>query len=272
MTQEVEELPEDLVRVLFELGGRTLVFVEGDDDECVFNAWFKERLPDVFFYPATGVSVVQKRLTQVKEKRPDVTAFGIRDRDFLSDGEVQAALNDSATRLFILTRYSVENYLLEPQALLDAMDDFLGVKNPVKNAAEVETKLLTLCRDLQALMAVNWLLIENGQAKIETGDNRNALEQFVNVVAQRLDCVPENARTQLEEKMALLQPNLETLETAHTRINGKYIFHRFYTFVTQTRTGLRKDHLLRILTRHIKDAGIPADIRYLVEKRILGDP
>ncbi len=273
MTQDIEELPSELTRALFQLGGRTLVFVEGETDETVFKKWFQERLQDVLFYPAGGVVVMQERLRQLATFRPDVQAYGIRDRDFCDDATVQAALGDATARLFLLTRYSIENYLLEPQALLVLMDDFLGPQNPVKNAAEVEGKLLELCHRLHALMGANWLLIEEAKTKLSEGDNRIEKERLIQHLAHVLGCPIEEAENRLDEKMALIQPKLHDLEMAHTQISGKPLLHHFYKFITASQGTLRTDHAFRFLVRHIKEnLAIHPDLRFIVEKRILGDP
>ena len=121
MTQIVKELPEKLVRLLARLGGRSIVLVEGESDETVFNDWYLERQADVTFFATSGKDDLVALLRTVTAQRPDVSAFGIRDRDFKSDAEVQASLDDPSAKVFLLRRYAIENYLLEPAAISEEL-------------------------------------------------------------------------------------------------------------------------------------------------------
>ena len=152
------------------------------------------------------------------------------------------------------------------------MNTFLGKHNPVPTIMEVEAKLLELCRLLNILMAANWILIENGQTKLASGFEKLDAATLIDLIAKRLNCDPSAAEVLLNKKIALIEPVLGTLETAHTSISGKYLLHQVYVFA-KTQRGWTKDYLLRLLIRRVKEIGdIHPDIRFIVEKRILGDP
>lgn len=54
MTEPIRPLPPDLTQLLFDLGGRRLVLVEGEIDADVLHDWFDEHLAGVTFHPGYG--------------------------------------------------------------------------------------------------------------------------------------------------------------------------------------------------------------------------
>jgi hypothetical protein len=119
----ITELPSDLTQVLFELGPRKLVLVEGATDRAIFREWYRERLGEVeFFAPDTlGAKGVETLLAKVLALSPSAKPreFGIIDRDFRSEAEVEATYLDNDAHLFILRRYAIENYLLDPTVVAE---------------------------------------------------------------------------------------------------------------------------------------------------------
>ena len=270
MTQQIRPLSPELTTALVSLGGRKLVLVEGPDDVDVLETWYLERLPELLFFPAGGYSEVESRLQELSVLRQDVSVYGIRDRDFHEDAYVQNALDNPNSRLFLLRRYSIENYLLEPAALYVEMRTFLGELCPVNDVPTVTAHLLSLCQRLKTLVAVNWVLIEHGKTKLSSGHEILDRQSFVNEVASRLSCSVADADQLLLAKEQLIAPRLTTLEDAQTCTSGKHLMHHVYMWITQTRRGLVKDHLFRLLLNRIKDSvGIHQEIRTIVEQRIL---
>ena len=43
----VKQLPPDLTTLIFQAGPRTLVLLEGDSDQAVFEEWYEERLDEL---------------------------------------------------------------------------------------------------------------------------------------------------------------------------------------------------------------------------------
>jgi len=273
MTQVVRELPEELVRLLARLGGRSIVLVEGECDATVFNDWYLERQADVTFFATSGKDDLVALLGTVAAQRPDVSAFGIRDRDFKSDDEVQAALDDPSANLFLLRRYAIENYLLEPDAISEELRQHYKQKRPAPDAAQVEQDLLTLCRKLREVMAANWEFVGSGGGMKHLGpgfpvDDRHRLIQ---VVAGSLGCDEAEANQRVSTREALLEPKLNTLSEAHTCVNGKHLLHQTFLFyVHNVQQGFDEEHFFDLLRREIKRRGLPADVRAIIEDRILG--
>jgi hypothetical protein len=85
------------------------IYVEGDDDLAVLSRWF----PVTQFKKAGGKDEVRRR---VENSAADC---GVLDRDFATDAQVLASCT-TAGRTVILSRYCIENYLLEPDIIAAA--------------------------------------------------------------------------------------------------------------------------------------------------------
>jgi len=86
------------------------VYVEGDDDVGILQIWF----PGIPFTKAGGKDEVAKRT------KADTACYGLKDRDFADDAAVVASRAPDS-RLTLLRRYCIENYLLEPDIIAGAV-------------------------------------------------------------------------------------------------------------------------------------------------------
>ncbi len=78
------------------------VYVEGGGDVVVLSRWF----PRLQFKASGGKDQVGRRVEQ------DSASYGLLDRDFAPDEEVEAS-REPHSRMVIMQRYAIENYLLE---------------------------------------------------------------------------------------------------------------------------------------------------------------
>ena len=85
------------------------IHVEGDTDLKVLSRWF----PAMQFEEAGGKDKVRQRM------KNSTVDYGVLDRDFATDEQVQASRMPES-RLVILSRYCIENYLLEPDIIAAA--------------------------------------------------------------------------------------------------------------------------------------------------------
>ena len=267
----VKTEPPDLETLLVELGPRRLVLLEGDTDFAAFNEWFLEREAEIMFHVPSGgwrgvVTFLQQALAESTTKR----VFGVIDRDFRDEAEVENSLNDPTSHLFILRRYAIENYLLEPEAIQEELRVFYGAKFVVPNVNEIRAELLQMCQQLCTAMAAQWTLLESGGEFLPDGFNVIRQELIVQQVAARLGIDAADAEQRITAKEILISPNLTTLEAAHACIDGKFLMHKFYDkYIHAVGSGFVKDHLFRLLVRTIKLKGVHVDIRAIVEGRIL---
>ena len=134
MTREISQLPLEITDFIFERGSRKLVFLEGDDDLRVFKTWFQQDLSRIYFFAAGGCSNVKRFLQETLEHSTKKKIYGIIDRDFRTEEEVKS---DKTENLFILTRYAIENYLLEADAVCDTLG-FYPFTVPNLSAMKIE--------------------------------------------------------------------------------------------------------------------------------------
>ena len=110
--------------------GRALVFLEGEEqsvDRKFFTALFGPDASSIKLIPSGGVENVHRVNSSVLAVLDSgigwMNYFAIRDRDFLSDGEVAAFNAHPSGRLRVLGRYHIENYLLDDRTLSEVLTD-----------------------------------------------------------------------------------------------------------------------------------------------------
>jgi hypothetical protein len=91
------------------------IYVEGNDDIKILSRWF----PRLQFVKARGKDSVKSKV------EGDINSFGLLDRDFATEEDV-AASREPGSRLAIMQRYCIENYLLEPSIIATAIRDLAG--------------------------------------------------------------------------------------------------------------------------------------------------
>jgi hypothetical protein len=256
------------------------VLVEGRDDREVFSEWYRDQLGDLYFYDAGGDLSLERLLEECLALSIHRRVYGIRDRDFRSDEEVQAALDDPSARLFILRRYAIENYLLEPAAVCEELRLFRGSGQSLPEPVEMATYLLEKCCQLRTAMAANWVFYDQGDGDrgryFPPGHEKVGDRAFlVREAARRLSLSEEETEARIAEKEQLLDRALACLEDAHAYINGKHLLHQVYRdfFIRRGHQAPERAYLLRLLARTVRDRlGIHDDVRTLVELRVLGGP
>src|SRR5262249_42133607 len=133
----IKPRPPEVTRILFDAGPRKIVLVEGTDDRDIFREWYMERRSEVEFYHREAGMGYENVIHFLEALQPYTThAYGIIDRDFRSDAEIEAPLRDLTKHLFILRRYAIENYLLEPEAVSEELRIYYGsrITAPTKAA------------------------------------------------------------------------------------------------------------------------------------------
>lgn len=96
-------------------GRGVAVIVEGnsyEEDPWFYGQWFNSRASQVTFFPQNGWCQVVEAVAELRRRCPNVPVYGIIDRDFASDNDLDA---DFTTQGVLRTpRYTLENYLLDP--------------------------------------------------------------------------------------------------------------------------------------------------------------
>jgi hypothetical protein len=272
-TRIIRPLPVELTRILFELGPRKLVLVEGPDDVEIFRIWFHDRLSQVEFYSAEGYSSVETFLTEILNHSTTKQAYGLIDRDFRNEAEVEARLTDAEAHLFILRRYALENYLLEPVAVFEELRLCLGQNFQITGVEVMTQSLLNLCRQLKSVMAANWIFWDENLTRVSNrisyfGMHFPTNDQLLLIqeTAKNLGCLEVEAGQRILEKETLLESSLVRLDSAYTHIDGK----RLLRLLEKEYRIPHLDHFRRLLARTTRQIGLHPDIHGIVERRILG--
>jgi hypothetical protein len=273
MARTVTVLPTELTTLFFNSGDRQIIAVEGPTDVEVLDEWYLARLSEVYFHNAGGHAAVEAIVAMAADNGVHKRVFGIIDRDFSDDAVVEAALADSNAHLFILRRYSIENYLLEPEAVHEVARIFLG-RPPTRSVQATHGEILRICRLLKSMMAANWALLDNNCELYPEAHEIVGRELYAKRISASLPCDNAHAATLLAEREGILEPDMANLETAHSRTSGKHLFHHVWLFIIKKRagatTGLSKDFFRRLLANKVKQTtGVHDDIKAIVEGRVL---
>ncbi|SRR6266498_1295401 len=232
----ISSLSPELTRLLFDAGTRIIVLVEGNDDRYVLREWFKEFLSEIEFYDCGGISNLNKWLEELLSHGTLKRAYGIADRDFRSDDEVDKSYHDGSY-LFILRRYAIENYLLEPKPLWEVLtvrDPDIKVSLPDEKG--MEARLLEICRALKHIVAANWLHFDENKAQYQSSGQTAKLEYFtigfphdrhivIEQAAKQLNCNEDDFEKRLAEREEIVDQHLADLTSAHQVVDGKRLLH-----------------------------------------------
>ena len=273
--RDIQQPPPHLATLLVEVGPSTLVLVEGHDDKYILNEWYPEGDHNILYHvPPGGNSGVERLLDEVLTQTSLKRAFGIVDRDYRSQAQVEKWRNDPKAHFFVWPRYELENYLLLPKAICEQLQIYYRGKIKVPTEAEMEQRLFLLCGQLCPLMAANWACLDAGVEYFPEAFPLNERTKLVYVAANKLGCSEVEAEQRIAAKEALLQPMMASLEEAHSGIKGKHLLFQLHALyvsqVRQLKGGLSVDFFRSLLAHAVKRFGLHQDIREIMERRILG--
>jgi energy-coupling factor transporter ATP-binding protein EcfA2 len=131
---------------------RAMVFTEGRGtsvDRKVFAKIFSVRSGAVRIIPSGGSDTLPRInaavLRILNATFSSCEFFLIRDRDYLTDDDVQAMVGDGDGRLWVLQRNQIENYLLAEEVISRVENDILGKSSTPE---QVEADLRRAARNL----------------------------------------------------------------------------------------------------------------------------
>jgi hypothetical protein len=274
-TRTISQLSSELTKILFEAGNRKLVFLEGKDDLEVFEEWFKEDLSEIYFHAPGGSSNVETFLQETLNKSSKGEIYGIIDRDFRTEQEVNASVSDQSAHLFILKRYALENYLLEPFAVWEELRIYPSKSFKAADSITMETELLALCEHLKTMIAANWVIYEasTGAKYFKEGYIMSDRASIIQQTSRRLNWELARVEQKIEEKEVIIQSKLNSIDNAYQIIDGKHLLHQvMYKYTDEPKTKPRVEHFRRLLTRTVKEKlGLHTDILWIIKQRILSE-
>jgi hypothetical protein len=171
------------------------IYVEGDDDLQVLSHWF----PHLQFTVVGGKDQVRSHVSRDENRAR--ASHGLLDRDFAPDDEI-ADSRKAGSRLVIMRRYCIENYLLEPDIIASAVKSLPDASNRLLDWLDEDHTRRRLCEwaDELALYAAANSIIAEWRERIMFDQQLGFLRYF--------GPLPPVART---EVLASLQRRLASL-------------------------------------------------------------
>jgi hypothetical protein len=126
------------------------IYVEGDDDRDILSPWF----PHLQFKTAGGKDKVRRTVDE------DQASYGLLDRDFAPEDQV-AASREPHSRITIMQRYCIENYLLEPVIITAAVNPLRPITKSLQawfDEAHVRQMLHQWASELALYAAANSII------------------------------------------------------------------------------------------------------------------
>ncbi len=158
-TERIKTL-EALGATLFaQLISQRVIYVEGGSDKDILMYFEPNITHRASFISSTGV----KPLGKVVELLNKATKFenfrAIRDRDILTDEQIEELERTSNNRLFIWRRHEIENYLLDAHALFNVLQEHPSIKckTTFRDSIELEKELKRIADGLQSVLVAKIL-------------------------------------------------------------------------------------------------------------------
>ena len=273
------------------------VLVEGP--EGVGDAWILKTISlnavgdEVAFYGRGGRLTVLSDLPELLRGWQSDKIFAILDRDLVEDEVVEQRFSEEHPGLrFFWRQFTIENYLLEPAWIVDAIDEFYlhrveHVPATLKTVETVEQFLLNWCYRLAPQIAGNWTISDLTRESARRDLQAQARQYFDDLTARDQDWVVDQLtrhyfgwgnlypelfdvvalKLRFEDRLAIVLKKIQTLSDAHKVGSGKLLLRVLYNELprgTKPNKEYFRNRLVRMASRQV-----PEDIRTLVEERIL---
>ncbi|MDB9312493.1 hypothetical protein PN462_05200 [Spirulina sp. CS-785/01] len=224
-------------------GRKKIVFVEGYDDHVIFNILFQEQSDRIAFVTDTnreslgGCEQVKEYLRQIVENLTPTQRqkfFGIIDRDFRTDEEVEQELNNSIYdgRLYIFkSRYTLENYFIDSEIIYNYLYEKSADKSILKpiiaslKLDDIEYIINTFFQKYITIAAGNWTLLK--QRKNFLKDNQICSEELVlkTIIQRSPEISEEEIKVIYDKCKEYIQNEMRNdINNRQKYVKGKYFF------------------------------------------------
>lgn len=277
-------------------GGLCAILVEGEEqggDAGLLRFILREVTTEATFLGRDGRSRVLAELQEMIGQLPAERLFAIVDRDFEGGEAVEQGFRpDYLGHIFFWRRFTIENYLLEPAWIVEAVNEFYlhepdRIPTILRTESTVEQFLLDWAKWLMPQVAGNATLVNLGADTRQRGIQAEARPFFEEIyerdteyVRSRLiahysawmafapDLLSANAITQrYDQSLAALQSTVQGLARAHEFVSGKLLLKALYQ---QLPEGQKPPlDYLRNKLAVMASRSVPSDMRTLVMDRIL---
>ncbi|QTA82210.1 DUF4435 [Desulfonema limicola] len=276
---------QDIRHAIDMAGRKKIVFLEGYDDQVIFEILFSEKLNQVAFIDTSivgrssgGCEKVKKYLENIYIYLSENRFFGIIDRDFKTDNEVNTEVNDPKynNKLYIFReRYTLENYFIEGHILLGYIKG-KSMKNKrlyTILTINIINIINNIMENLITISAGNRTLLDYRKAFLDR--NTPCDEKIViKKILSNLDI----KKFQVERRTAVIRwykyyrNNIQNDRShIHKYISGKYFFYHFNNTIkelTNQTTGkqinIDIDNAKDNLAHRLKDGGLPTEFHNVI--------
>ncbi len=249
--------------------GRKRIYLESDEDLAIFERWFFDEGEFIEFKSScdtgSGGCTRVKGLVD-KDRNLGILSFGLVDRDALmreqkwdvfweSDDEVFLDARPFGEYIRPLSRWEIENYLLEPDVIETLLTDYGSYSPKGIDKKKLASKLLLHSESLIPVMAVNICLHNAG---IEALPQRYAIdEKSPELISEK--CCKHLETNSIKCDYEKIRQRLFSFKSGDDDFNffwnlsrvidGKRLFLRF-----DKEFGLKEDHKFH-LARLIREKG-----------------
>jgi hypothetical protein len=279
------KVPPSLDELEIELstGSGVAIIVEGNnykDDPWFYGQWFGDRAREVTFYPQNGWHQLVAAVTALRERSIGVPVYGIIDRDFCEDHELDARFESKG--ILRTPRHTLENYLLDPACWATVFKRIFR-RNPADargwdDERRVTNLISDAYRDCLALAAHNWVVgtITAKYASLTTPSrnyltNHTAVKHKEAVLQSLVNWganigASEDLRKLFDDKLSQLE--IATIETHSQQVSGKYVLERLLDMSpgSPNNKHFSLDHYLVLYMESC--SAPPADLVNLIERII----
>ena len=250
-----------------EAGRKTIVFVEGKYDKKIFELVYEKYTDKIEFIIALNCRKVKEYLEGCVQNIKEERYFGIIDRDFRTDKERENEMQEDKykDKLYILTRYAIENYLIESEVLLKFLNEVISIET-------IKGIIHNIFKSLINVMAGNWLLLDLDFGKtflldenIPT-DKEIILKKLNKKIKEKIEddeISEETIKEKYEKYHSIISKMQDNVDELQKYINGKHFFHHFRRKIKNTwnKTLSFEDLFLKLyLTRILKDIGMQKEL------------
>ncbi|MGL5677650.1 MAG: AAA family ATPase [Cellulosilyticaceae bacterium] len=136
-----------------------VIFVEGKTDKDFFELLFEQYKEQLSFVQSTGINNLMKVgnavLDLLSEASKASDFYLIRDKDFLIAAQIEELREKLNQKIYVLSKYHIENYFLDGQAILEVLRN-IGL-DVFKNPIEIENKLKEIADKQRSDVIAQWI-------------------------------------------------------------------------------------------------------------------
>lgn len=278
-------------------GSACAILVEGEErggDAWILSYILKERVgEEVVFYGRDGRANLLAELPDFIRQVPDGQLAAVLDRDFIEAATIaQTRAPDYAGHLYYWRWSCIENYLLEPAWVVEAVDEFYmhqpeRLPTAFQSTEGVESFLLESAQRLTSQVAGNWVISDLTREAASQGMSITARTYFREQIQRDPTWVlarlsehyggwseiipdlfnPKALRARYDRRLADVSAQVNTLSNTHEIISGKLLLTALYS---EMPGGPKppKEYLRNRLVR-MASKQTPEDVRALIEEHIL---